>query len=101
MTMPSLDASPWSRTAIRFDMQDDAQQRVAEPRSAGEVGGPVARIHVADGDEIAGSGEREHLPEPVLVRDRDGPVDLCEARCYARATPACFGRAPAGERRPR
>ena len=50
---------------------DDAEQRVAEARAAGEVGGPVARVHVADGDEVAGAGEREQLPpEAGALRDR-------------------------------
>ena len=32
---------------------DHAEQRVAEARAAGEVGGPVARVHVADGHQVA------------------------------------------------
>ena len=40
---------------------DHAEQRVAVPRAAGEVGRPISRVHVADGDEIAGTGEREQL----------------------------------------
>ena len=60
---------------------DDAEQRVAEARAAGEVGGPVARVHVADGDEVAGAGEREELaPEAGAVRDGDGAVDFGQAR---------------------
>ena len=50
--------------------QDDAQQGVAEPRAAREVGGPVARVHVADGDQVSGAGEGQHLPPPRrLVRE--------------------------------
>ena len=30
------------------------EQRVAELRAAGQIGGPVARVHVADRDEEAG-----------------------------------------------
>ena len=60
--------------------QDDAEQRVAEPGAAGEVGGPVAGIHVADGDEIARAREREQLaPEAGGHRDRHGPVHLRQA----------------------
>ena len=40
---------------------DDAEQRVAVARAAGEVGRPVAGIHVADGDEVARTGEGEEL----------------------------------------
>ena len=47
---------------------DDAEQRVAVARAAGEVGGPVAGVHVADGDQVAGAGEGEHLaPEAGSV----------------------------------
>ena len=75
--MPSRTASACSRIAIRFDMQDDAEQRVAEARAAGEVGRPVARVHVADGDQVARAGEGEQLaPEAGAVGHRDGAVDL-------------------------
>jgi len=40
---------------------DDRQQRVTKLRAAREVGGPVAGVHVADGDEITGAGKREQL----------------------------------------
>ena len=43
--------------------QDDAEQRVAELRSAGDVGRPIAGIHVADRDKIAGTQKgEESLP---------------------------------------
>ena len=38
---------------------DDEEQGVAVAGAAGEVGGPVAGVHVADGDEEAGAGEAE------------------------------------------
>src|SRR5882762_2703778 len=41
--------------------QNDAQQRVTESRAAGQIRRPVSRIHVADGDEITGTGESEEL----------------------------------------
>ena len=34
------------------------QQRIAELRPAGERGRPVAGVHIADGDEIAGARGR-------------------------------------------
>ena len=37
---------------------DDAEERVAEAGAAGEVSCPIARAHVADSDEVAGTGER-------------------------------------------
>ena len=39
--------------------QGDAQQRVAELRASGERGCPVAGVHIADGNEVARSEERE------------------------------------------
>ena len=60
--------------------QDDAEQRVAELRAAGEVRGPVAGIHVADGHEVAGPGEGEHLaPEAEALGHGDGAVHFLEA----------------------
>ena len=49
---------------------DDEEQRVAEARAAGDVGGPVAGVHVADGDEEAGTEKAEQAP----------PVDAANAR---------------------
>ena len=52
--------------------QDHAEQRVAEPSSAGDVGGPVARVHVAHGHEVAGPGEGRHLsPETARRRGQE------------------------------
>ena len=44
--------------------EDDTEQRVSEPCAAGEIGGPVPRVHVADRNEIPGTGERQRLPPP-------------------------------------
>ena len=72
------------------------RQRVAEARAAGEVGGPVAGVHVADGDEVAGAGEGEQLaPEAGAVRDGDRAVDLGQAARVRRQAPAAV-RAQAG-----
>ncbi len=71
---------------------DDAEQRVAEARAAGEVGGPVARVHVADGDQVAGAGKGEQLaPESGAVRDGDRAVDFGQAD-LARGQPPAAGR---------
>ena len=71
---------------------DDAEQRVAVARAAGEVGGPVAGVHVADGDEIAGAGEGEQLaPEAGAVGNRDRAVDLGQAQRAGRQAPAAAG----------
>ena len=71
---------------------DHAEQRVAVARAAGEVGGPVARIHVADGDQVARAGEGEHLaPEAGAVRDGDRAVDFGQADRARRQAPAATG----------
>ena len=60
---------------------DDAEQRVAEAGAAGEVGRPVAGVHVADGDEVAGPGEGEELaPEAGALGNGDRAMDLGQAR---------------------
>jgi hypothetical protein len=59
---------------------DHAEERVAVARAAGEIGRPVARVHVADRDEIAGASEGEHLaPEADAVRDGDRSVNFGQA----------------------
>ena len=61
--------------------QDHRQQRVAEGRPAGEIGGPVAGIHIADRDQIAGPGKgREFPPEARSAGDRDRPEHFGKAR---------------------
>ena len=59
---------------------DDEEQRVAELGAAGEVGRPVARIHVADRDHVARPHEGEQAAEPdASLRHRDRGVDLAQA----------------------
>ena len=78
---PGDDAEP-RRERLQQDRhqvrdQDHAQQRVAEARAAGEVRGPVARVHVADGHQVAGPGEGQHFPpEPGPVRHLNGSDGL-------------------------
>ena len=72
--------------------QDDAEQRVAEARAAGQVGGPVARIHVANRNHVSRSGEGEHLaPERDSPRHGDRVVRLGETRHRARIAPSADG----------
>ena len=68
---------------------DHAEEGVAVARAAGEVRGPVARVHVADRDEVSRSGKREQLaPEARAVRDGDRSVDLGEADIRGGQAPA-------------
>ena len=71
---------------------DHAEQRVAEPRAAGEVGRPVPGVHVADGDEVAGAGKGEQLaPEAGADGNRHGAVDFRQADGARRQTPSTCG----------
>src|SRR5579885_616029 len=61
--------------------QDYAQERVAEFGAATNVGGPVAGVHVADGDEVSGTGEREHFAQPGRsLCDGDGAETASASR---------------------
>ena len=59
--------------------EHDAEERVAEFGAAADVGGPVAGVHIADGDEIAGAGEGQDFAKPVgVVGDGDAAVGFRE-----------------------
>ena len=52
---------------------DDEEQGVAVARAGLQIGGPVAGVHVADGDEKAGPEKAESAaPEVRRLRDADG-----------------------------
>jgi hypothetical protein len=73
--------------------QGDGEERVAELGAAGERGRPVARVHVADGDEVARPEEREHPADAESGRDADRAVDVGQRRIATLAPPS-------GRRRP-
>jgi hypothetical protein len=63
--------------------QRDDEQRVAELGAAGDRGGPVAGIHVADRDEVAGADESHGAPPHRGVgADGNAAVNIAE-RCLA------------------
>ena len=68
--------------------QDDVEQRVTKLGAAGEVGGPVARVHISDGDEVSRTAKGEELPEPVSAADRNRPVRFGKGGRLAGASPA-------------
>ena len=79
--MPSLAESACRNIAIRLLSRIDAEQRVAELRAAADVGGPVAGVHVADGDQVAGAGEGQQFFEPRGAREkRNGAVRFGQGR---------------------
>src|SRR5438132_5962049 len=82
---PGNDAEPRTKrlqeNRHQIRKQNDAEQHVAKLGTAGEVGRPVSRIHVTDGDEITGAGEREQLsPKAGVARDRDSAMHFRQTR---------------------
>src|SRR6266550_7738399 len=82
---PGNDAEPRTKrlqeNRHQIRKQNDAEQHVAKSGTAGEVGRPVSRIHVTDGDEITGAGEREQLsPKAGVARDRDSAMHFRQTR---------------------
>ena len=74
-----LDAQMLEQDRHEIGDHDDGQQRVAKLRAAGQIGRPVARIHVADGDEKAGPGEGQQLsPKRSRGRDDDAAMNFGE-----------------------
>ena len=62
-----MDTEP-GREGLEHDghqigQQDDREQRVAELRTAGDVGRPIAGIHIADGDQIARTDKGQKAAE--------------------------------------
>jgi hypothetical protein len=73
--------------------QDDGKQRVAKGRAAGEIGGPVAGVHVADGHEVARAGEGKQLaPEAERLWHGDAAIHFSERRLFRRLIPAGVSR---------
>lgn len=61
--------------------KNDTEKGVAEFRAAADVGGPVAGVHIADGNEIAGTGKSEHFANPgSRVRDGNSAMSLGQRR---------------------
>src|SRR5262249_478399 len=79
--------------------QRDREQHVAELRAAGERSRPIARVHVADGDEIAGPEKGDELsPQRAVRPGRDRAEDLRQRRRAAAAPPPGFGVSRGGRR---
>ena len=79
--------------------QDHTQERVAELRAATQIRGPVPRVHVADSDQITGTGKCERLSQPGASRGYwDGPIGLGERRLDSRASAgqSCCGEGVLG-----
>ena len=70
------------------DQRDD-QQRVAEARAACERGGPVARVHIAHGDQVTRPDKSKGAPpEAARAGDGNAAMHIGERRIAAVAAPA-------------
>ena len=56
----------------------DPEQPVSETGAAEEVGGPVARIHVTDADQVGRSAEGKDAAPQSEMRCADGPMDFAQ-----------------------
>ena len=66
----------------------DREERVTELRAAGEIGRPVAGVHVSDRNEKTGAGEGSQFsPEGSARRDDDAAVDFGQRDLPAAPTP--------------
>ena len=76
---------------------DYAQQRVAKLGAALNVGGPIARVHISDGHEIAGAGESEDFADPRRSgAKRNGAMSLRQRRQACDLGPEGPGRVACG-----
>ena len=94
---PRGDAEPHAQrlqqNGHQVRQERDGKQRVTEFRPAGKRGRPVARVHIADGDEIAGAEKGQQLhPEGAGGARLDGAENFGERRRARRAPPALVDR---------
>jgi hypothetical protein len=96
-----LGGEPLEQDRHQVRHEDHAQQRVAEARPAGQIGRPVARVHVADRHQVPGPGERQQLAPPRAPPHRNRAVRLLERGRGTRAPPAGLQRRLGSRRRAR
>src|SRR5262245_12284894 len=83
-----LDAKTLQQDRHQVRDEDDGEEGVSKFGPAGEIGRPVARVHVADGYEKAGAGEGGQLsPKRRLVGNDDAAMDFREGNVAAAASP--------------
>src|SRR5258708_30232674 len=75
--------------------QNDAEQRVTESGAPGQIRRPVSRIHIANGDEITGTGESEKLsPKSRAGHNRNCAMRFGQTWRRAFKPPAVACRSP-------
>ena len=89
---PKPGAQRLEKDGHQIGDQDDAQKSVAKGGAARQIRRPVARIHVADGYEVARPGESQHFPpEAQTFGDRDRAMHFLQTGRLAGKTPPWFG----------
>src|SRR5215212_3191615 len=84
-----FDAQMLKQNRHQIRNHDDAQKRVAEPCATGQICRPVARIHVADGDQESRAGKCHELPpKGRRLGHNDGAMDLWQRNLTADASPS-------------
>ncbi len=92
VAIASRAQSACSTTAMMLDSSGDGQQRIAELRSASERSRPVAGVHVADGDEVARTGEGgDTAQRRAAFGSFDRAVDVGKSGLLPIVTPARIG----------
>ena len=85
VTMPSR-AKVLQKDQHEGAERDDPEQRVAELRTAGDVGRPVAGVDEAYRDDEAGAEVAQQLAREEVAEERAGAVGLrVRRRCWRRA----------------
>jgi hypothetical protein len=88
-----LDAEMLEQNRHQIRHHDDEEEGVAELGAAGKVGGPVAGVHITDGDEESGAGVSPHFfPEREMTRNGDGAMDLGKTDGGRGSSPCEVGR---------
>src|SRR4030095_2042572 len=74
-----FDAEMLEQDRHEIRNHDDHQQSVTNPGAPGEIGGPIAWVHVADRDQKAGTGKCEQLsPKRSGHRNHDAAMDFTQ-----------------------
>src|SRR5205814_6567074 len=91
VTTPSLMARLLQQNSHQIGEHDDGKQSVVIAGATGQIGCPIARIHIADGDQKTRASEGKQLAKPAGgPRNVQAAVDFRKARGERLIAP-CFG----------
>ena len=87
-----LDAEMLQQNGHEIRDHDDHQQCVTKPGAAGEIGGPITGVHVADRDQKAGTGKGKQLsPKRSGHRNNDAAMDFRQRNVSGLSAPGPSG----------